>query len=95
MFPSTKKTVADFLDSIHAQTDLVFETKSDKFTPYYFIAAHTVRGSRFYSETFKSSLDALEVYPQYVDMIQYFGGGQVELFRITEDDYDVISISYV
>lgn len=95
MFSNSKKTVTDFLDDLYAQTDVLFDGKEPQFVPYYFIAAHTIHGGRFYSEVFKNSLEALEIYPQYADMVQYFGGGQVELFRITENDYDVIAISYV
>lgn len=81
------------LEAIFAQTDrLVAEPKSDTF---YFVAAHTIDGARFYSETFSDVISTVDIYHEYEDVVRYFGGGIVELFRIDEKDFDIISTSRV
>lgn len=62
---------------------------------YYFIAAHTINGARFYSEPYSSAINAVDNYNDYIDLVKYFGGGTVELFKIDEQDFDVISVSRV
>lgn len=82
-------------EDVFAQTDrLINETSSDEIR-YYFIAAHTINGARFYSESFENVMDAVQQYITYEDTVNYFGGGTVELFRIDPDDFDIIAISRV
>lgn len=83
------------LEDVFAQTDhFINETSSDEIR-YYFIAAHTINGARFYSEPFENVMDAVQQYIVYEDTIDYFGGGTVELFRIDPDDFDIIAVSRV
>ena len=80
-------------ETVFAQTDrLVAEPKANTF---YFVAAHTIDGARFYSETFDDVISTIDVYFEYEDVVRYFGGGIVELFRIDENDFDIISTSRV
>ena len=83
------------LEDVFAQTDYFITQSKPAETRYYFIAAHTINGARFYSETFKNSIDAIKTYNLYEDTVSYFGGGTVELFRIDEEDFDIIAISRV
>lgn len=83
-----------FVDDLYAQTDRLVSTDPLN-ARYYFVVGHTINGGRFYSETFTDSLDAINTYHDYYDTVKYFGGGTVELFRITDNDFDIISISRV
>lgn len=86
-------TVFTFED-LYAQTDRLINPENST-TRYFFVTAHTINGGRFYSETFTDCLDAIDIYHSYCDTIKYFGGGIVELFRIDENDFDVISVSRI
>lgn len=83
-----------YMDDIFAQTDKLYNKNQPK-TLYYFVTAHTINGGRFYSETFSSSIEAMPIYNDYKNMVDFFGGGYVELFRIDENDFEIISISRV
>ena len=86
----------DSIDTLYAQSDRLYMPQDNKTYPYYFVAAHTVNGGRFYSETFQASIDAMPIYQDYADIIvKYFGGGQVEMFRIDENDFDIISMTQI
>lgn len=81
------------ITDVFAQTDRFINAPVE--TRYYFIAAHTIDGGRFYSPSFTDVMDAVDCYQDYVDMVKYFGGGIIELFRIDEIDFDIISVSRV
>ncbi len=83
------------LEDVFAETDRFVEPASSKENSYYFVAAHTINGARFYSEPFDHALDATKSFITYEDVVAYFGGGTIELFRIDPDDFDVIAISRV
>ena len=59
------------------------------FSEMYFVVVHTINGGRFYSEVVQGSEAAYELFSDYCDMAEYFGG-TCELFYINEDGYDVI-----
>lgn len=80
-------------DMVFAQTDRLVAEPSQ--TTFYFVAAHTIDGARFYSETFEDVISVIDVYHEYESVVSYFGGGIVELFRIDEKDFDIISTSRV
>ena len=83
------------LEDVFAQTNRFINKTSDKEEVFYFIAAHTINGARFYSETFDDVITAANVYNKYEDLVQYFDGGTVELFKIDSKDFDIIAISRV
>ncbi len=86
--------LSSVIDDIYAQTDRLY-SKEKNTTLYYFIAAHTLNGGRFYSEVFKTFAEAFTAYSSYIDMVKYFNGGYVELFRINNEDFDIVSISRI
>ena len=47
------------------------------------------------TDNFKNVFDALEMYNEYITLVKYFEGGTVELFRIDDFDFDIISVSRV
>ena len=83
------------LEDVFAETNRFVEPVSSEENSYYFVAAHTINGARFYSEPFDYTLDAAKSFITYKDVVAYFGGGTVELFRIDPDDFDVIAVSRV
>ena len=91
----TQQINTDFaFEDLYAQTDRLINPENST-ARYFFVTAHTINGGRFYSETFIDCLDAINIYHSYCDTIKYFGGGIVELFRIDENDFDIISISRI
>lgn len=85
---SINETV-DLIPDIVAQTDAF---SSNHWASWYFVCAHTINGGRFYSEPFSVIDDAYNCYKDFKVLVHYFGGGSIELLRITDQDYDVISI---
>lgn len=77
--------------SILAQTDLLMEKTNQNIINFYFVAAHTNSGTRFYSDAFASFDQAENIFNSYIDVISYFDGGHVELYQINEDDYDILA----
>lgn len=60
------------------------------FEEIFFIGARSNRGGRHYSETINNLEDAVKIFKEYIDLIFYFGGGEVTLYVITNDGYEVI-----
>jgi len=81
--------------NITAQTDLAMTNTYANVSGFYFIAAHTVAGTRFYSNPIATFEEAEHIFSQYVDVINYFEGGYVEMYQIHEDDYDIISCIHI
>ena len=63
------------------------ETKLDE---TFFVVGRAITGARFYSETVKTFEDAIFLFEGYCDIVSYFGGGEVELFTLTNDEYDIV-----
>lgn len=55
----------------------------------YFVVVHTINGGRFYSEVVQDSEAAYQLFSDYCDIAEYFGG-TCELFYINQDGYEVI-----
>lgn len=80
---------------IIAQTDLVLSENTMNVNGFYFVVAHTDSGTRFYSDPVATFDKAEQVYNQYIDVINYFNGGNIQLYKINDDDFEVISYSKV
>lgn len=74
---------------------MAFTEINDSNKAYYFIAAHTINGARFFSESFNNISIAAQNYVLYEDLVDYFGGGIVELYYIDEEDFNIVAISRV
>lgn len=74
-----------------AQTDLALTESYNNPIGFYFVVSHTDNGTRFYSDPIANIEVAEETFGNYVDVIKYFEGGTVELYKILPDDYDVIA----
>ncbi len=83
------------LNDIYAQTDRLVNTEKHRIHSWWFVTAHTINGGRFYSEPFEIFDDAVKYYDSIKSMIEYFGGGYVEMLRINDYDYDVIAVSRI
>ena len=80
------------VENVLAQTDyLILNNKGKDMVGYYFIAAHTDTGARFYSEPIQIFRDAEAAFNSYCDLVQYFDGGTVELFAIDLDDFTILA----
>lgn len=65
-------------------SDLEIEFKSD-----YFIFARTISGGRMYSEDF--SVEQIQEYiDKYTAVVEYFGGGEIILYRSFGEDCEVV-----
>ena len=65
-------------------SDLEIEFKSD-----YFIFARTISGGRMYSENF--SVEQIQEYmDKYTAVVEYFGGGEIILYRSFGEDCEVV-----
>lgn len=80
---------------ILAQTDLALLEPITDITGFYFIAAHTDAGTRLYSEAIANFEMAEKIYNQYIDVIKYFDGGNVQLYRIDLDGFDIVAYTKV
>lgn len=65
------------------------------FDDLFFVVGRTNKGGRFYSETVDSYERAYNIFKSYKDMVAYFGGGEVQIFYVYDDGYDVIEFSKV
>ena len=83
------------LDDVYAQTDRLVNNVSHRIRSWWFVTAHTINGGRFYSEPFENFDDATKYYDNIKGLVQYFGGGHVEILRISDYDYDVIATSRI
>lgn len=84
-----------FLDDIMAETDILVNDDPHGIHSWWFVTAHTINGGRFYSEPFYIFDDAVQYYNDIKGLVTYFGGGHVELLRISDYDYDVIAVSRI
>ena len=81
---------------IMAQTDLALVcTDAPNVNGFYFVAAHTDSGTRFYSDPIATFEKAQAIYNSYIDVLVYFKGGNVQLYQIKEDDFDVIAYTKI
>lgn len=55
----------------------------------YFIVAKTINGGRFYSRNMSWS-DTTEEFRKYKSTVKFFGGGIIQLYERTFDDYEII-----
>lgn len=55
----------------------------------YFIVGRTLSGARFYSEDIEWE-DTVDTFKDYKGMVNYFGGGVVELYEYTIDEYELV-----
>lgn len=55
----------------------------------YFVRGLCLKGSRHYSATLNWD-EALKVFEEYKDIVNYYGGGYVELVGRNLDDYEII-----
>jgi len=62
---------------------------------WWFVVGHTINGGRFYSESFTNYSSAQHCYNEFKTLVDYFGGGYVELLNISEYDYDVVAFSHI
>ena len=76
---------------IMAQTDLGLTKIYTDINGFYFIAAHTDSGTRFYSDPISTFERAEEMFNSYVDLVSYFNGGYVNMYKINTDDYDIVA----
>lgn len=65
-------------------SDLEIEFRSD-----YFIFARNISGGRMYSEDF--SVEQIQEYmDKYTAVVEYFGGGEIVLYRSFREDCEVV-----
>jgi hypothetical protein len=83
------------IDDVFAETDRLVNEEKHRIRSWWFVTAHTVNGGRFYSEPFEMFDDACSYYDNIKGLVQYFGGGHVEMLRISDYDYDVVAISRI
>ena len=72
------------------QKNKPFVSVQQSFDGMFFVVARTFTGARFYSDVIKSLAASYEVFKDYCGVASYFGGGEVELFAIVDDGYDLI-----
>ena len=82
-------------EDILAQTDLMMPSSNFNIVGFYFIAAHTDSGMRLYSDPLYDLDYAEKEYEKYVGVVEYFEGGSVVLYKINDDDYDIISYTKI
>lgn len=56
----------------------------------FFVVGRSNTGARYYSDTIKEWDAANKIFADYCDVISYFGGGNVELFCMNGDGYDIV-----
>lgn len=83
------------IEDVFAETDRFVSEKDNRIRSWWFVTAHTINGGRFYSEPFELFDDAQSYYDNIKGLVEYFGGGHIELLRISDYDYDVVAISRI
>ena len=78
-------------NDILAQTDLTTDVAHNEINGFYFVTAHTTAGTRFYSNPISTFEYAEDVFNSYIDIINYFDGGHVEIYQIFNDDYQIVA----
>ena len=82
-------------ESIKAQTDLALHYQYKNIEGFYFIAAHTDSGTRFYSDPINTFEYAEKIYNSYISVIEYFDGGYVQMYKINEDNYEIVAYTRI
>lgn len=82
-------------NDVLAETDNLINNNLSGSRSWWFVVAHTINGGRFYSEPFYTLDNATSYYHSIKGLVNYFGGGHVELLHISDYDYDVIAISRI
>lgn len=82
-------------NDVLAETDNLINNNLSGGRNWWFVVAHTINGGRFYSEPFYTLDNATSYYHNIKGLVNYFGGGHVELLHISDYDYDVIAISRI
>lgn len=72
------------------QKNKPYISAQQSFDGMFFVVARTFTGARFYSDIIKSLATSYEIFKDYCGVVFYFGGGEVELFAIIDDGYDLI-----
>lgn len=88
-------TTVPVLEDVFAETDHFVNEEKHRIHSWWFVVGHTINGGRFYSEPFELFDDARFYYDDIKGLVQYFGGGYVEMLRINDYDYDVVAISRI
>ena len=81
----------DIKQDIMTQTDLSLTKTYSESLGFYFVTAHTIKGTRFYSDSIATFEQAEKIFDSYVDVITYFSGGYVQMYKINENNYDIIA----
>lgn len=89
MGSSFKEFTFDMIPWVADEYAIIEGEKNAMFDRDYFIVARTLKGARFYSETFGWD-KAIEEFRKYKAMTSYFGGGSIVLYERTFDDYDIV-----
>lgn len=58
----------------------------------FFVIGRATCGGRFYSETTENYREAYQLFSSYKSVVEYFGGGEVELVAVSENGYDIVDI---
>ena len=82
-------------ESVKAQTDLALPHQYKDIEGFYFVAAHTDSGTRFYSDPINTFEYAEKIYNNYISVIEYFDGGYVQMYKINEDNYEIIAYTRI
>lgn len=83
------------IEDVFAETDRFVNPEKHRINSWWFVTAHTINGGRFYSEPFELFDDARNYYDNIKTLVHYFGGGHVEMLRISDYDYDVVAVSRI
>jgi len=84
--------ISEVLSDVFAETKQAIATEKSQIRGYWFVVGHTINGGRFYSEPFWDFEKAVDYEEDLEDIVKFFGGGTVEILRISDYDYDVVSI---
>lgn len=83
-----KPKMEDAMVIIEEDNDVTFANR-------YMVIGTTYRGAHFYSESFDSYDDAIDVYPKYAAMVEYFGGGTVDMYEYSGENYKIICMDWI
>jgi hypothetical protein len=70
--------------------DIQWEDPQVAVEEYFCIAGKCLSGSRHYSEDFYDYKDACKAFDEYCGLVTYFGGGVVDLYCFTNDEFEII-----
>lgn len=82
-------------ESINAQTDLALSKTYSKIEGFYFVSGFIYKNkTRLYSSPIASLFAAEQIYNEYIDILKSLNGGNVTLYKINADDYEVLAASF-